>query len=248
MPSVVVYTEDGRESINSAKRPMLASIKKLVYPTNTTINVRAFPITTESYYTNPISVAKVCKQPYAGYAEEHKGIVFIKPNNRNNGIVCYGVYSNTPVNTNYSIVDLGANNNYNLDMVMADIDVVPRDRGYINMYADDPASTLMWSLETMTCGINVIKVIPLSQPYITELIPTWVNLDKLYVSVPHNNIYNRDNGTDPDWDVSDMNYQLIGNTMHIRNRRISGYGPLNPYPGGFIVLAEITNALNYQTI
>lgn len=249
MPSVIVYTEDGRESINSNKKPLLASVKKLVTPSGGVVNNQFFPLTSANTFTNPNYPSRITKNPYANRAEEGKGLVFIKPSHVNNGVRCFGYYSNTDVDTFYSVFDLSSNGNYNMDVMMADIDVVPRDRGYINMYADDAANTLMWSIETLRCGINVVSVLPFSQQLLTVLIPTWVDKSKLYVSVPHSIIYNRDNGTDAVWDVSEVGFQIIGNTAYIRCRRVTEAGHnRTPPPGGFIVLAEITNALNYQTI
>lgn len=242
---LLVYTEDGRESVNSSKIPLLAKVKKNVGYSPTARSTNVFPV------TRPTTVrpSRNNFSPYANRAEEFKGLVFMKPSNIANGVHCFTYYSNLDVNTLYSVTDLGNNGNFNLDIVMADLDDVARVKGYINVYADDTANTLMWSLETFRCGINVLAVMPITQPLISFEIPPWVDKNAFYVSVPHTVIYNKDNGTDSTWDVSEIGFQIIGNTAYVRCMRSTQNGQdQSPVPDGFLVFAMISKALTNTNV
>lgn len=242
---LLVYTEDGRESVNSNKLPLLAKVKKNVGYRSTARSSGVFPL------TGPATVkpSRDNFSPYANRAEEFKGLVFMKPSNIANGVHCFTYYSTSDVNTFYSVADLGNNGNYNLDIIMADLDDVARVKGYINIYADDLANTLMWSLETFRCGINVLGVVPINQVLITFPIPSWVDKNDFYVSVPHSVIYNQDNGTDSTWDVSEIGFQIIGNTAYVKCMRSTQNGQnQNPPPDGFLVFAMISKALTNTNI
>jgi len=249
MPQILVYTENGRESVNSNKIPLLAKTHKKVGHSSISRVEKAFPLNSTNPSSNPLKPSRGNYNPYNSRSEEYKGVVFMKPAVLGNGVCCKGLYETTNINTYYSVADLTGSGNFNLDIVMADIDNEPRQRGFINVYADDATSSLIWSLETFRCGINVIAYRSFNQTLIEFDIPHWVNKNNLYVSVAHPLIYNRDNGTDAVWDISDYYYQIIGDKAYVRCVRSNQNGQNQPPAlGGWVVLAEISRALSTETI
>ena len=249
MPQILIYTEDGRESVNSSKVPLLAEVKKTVGNSTNTISTKMFPVTTANHLNNAIKYAKENLAAYPDRVDEFAGLVFAKPNEMGNGLMCYGVYHTTNTNTNYAIADLTGTNNYKVDIVLAHVDSVIRPRGYINVYDDTPEHNMIWSLETFRCGINVVARTKFTQASLAIPIPSWVNKNNLYISVPHSIIYNEDNGRDPTFDVSEIGFQIIGNTAHVRCFRGNEIG-LNqpPFTQADLILAEINKSLTTEII
>lgn len=249
MPSILTYTEDGRESVNSNKLPLLAKYKYVTNSSYTNTGNRMFPLNSANPNTNPIKVGNYLHPPYKTRALENEGLVFMKPTNIANGIFAFGAYATTFVNSQYCVTDLTGNGDFRGDIIIAGVDTVDRGSGFIRVHADDANNTLIWSLDTFKCGVNVLAVVPFTQMLHIFDIPSWVDKNHLYVNVPHMLVFDRDNGTDPTYSASSVAYQIIGDKAYVRCYAANQNGPTaSPGPGGWIVLAYIPNALSTTTV
>ena len=251
MSSILAYTENGKESVNSNKVPLIAKALKKVSSKGSVFLSKYFPLTTVNVSTNAAKNAKYTFNPCANRIEEFSGLLFVKPAVLGNGVICWGEYATTSTNTFYIVVDLTGSANYNLDAVVATVDTTQtRPLSYIRIYEDTSAHNLIWTLEHFICGINLIDIKYFSDGYlVTYNIPSWVNKNNLYISVPHKAVFNNDNGTDATWAVSEIAYQIIGNVAYVRCFKTTNAGTNQPVPANtWFVFAEITNALSTVSI
>lgn len=244
MPELIVYTEDGRESINSNKVPLLALEFIDSGPRGNVVSSRYFPLTTEFTLSNPPKNSRSCAQAYTSSRVEKNKLVFIKPAVVGNGIRCVGMYANGGVNSYYSVTDVTNSGNYRLHTVLADVSNEVPVSGYFNIYEDTDAHKLVWSMETFRCGVSVLAALPINSMIISYAIPPWVDKNELYISVPHTLIYDHDNGTDPYYDISDITMQIIGDVAYVRCNRATESGiNRSPRYASMVVFAVIKKAL-----
>ena len=249
MPQILVYTEDGRESVNSNRVPLLAKVKKTVGNYGSIVQTKMFPVTTTNINSNAIKNSKYNLEPYPDRVDEFAGLVFAKPNALGNGLRCFGWYQTMSNNSYYAVADLTGSSNYKVDIVLAHVDSVIRPKGYINVYEDTTEHKMTWSLETFRCGVNVVARTKFTQAALAIPIPSWVDKNNLYISVPHGIVYNEDNETDSVFDISEIGFQIIGDTAHIRCFRTNQVGTNRPpFTTADLILAEIPKALATETI
>ena len=248
MAKFVVYAEDGRESVNSQKMPLVAISKRIVRPTTSTSNMwtYTFPLYKDPAIMGAKTYLYPYKVPYNNVNEEVDSLVFIRPKGSGNGVTVSTPYSNSEYIAYFRLADTG-NPEKGLEVILTDMLGVARDTRYITCYADDDSNKPTWTMDTYIYSVSIVhKVLITNGLAYSFSIPAGERKEDYFVSVPLMAVWNADNGTDTYYEASEFAVQEIGGVLYFRVFRTIVNNYSSPRTPVYVYVAKIQNFISTQ--
>lgn len=248
MAKFVVYTEDGRESVNSQKMPLVAVSKRIVRPTTNTSNAwtYTFPLYKDPAIKGARTYLYPYNIPYNNVNEEVDSLVFVRPRGSGNGVIVKTPYGNTQYIAYFHLADTG-NPEKGLEVILTDLLGVALDTRYITCYADDNSNKPTWTMDTYRYSVSIVHKTLITNGLVHSFsIPAGERKEDYFVSVPLMAVWNADNGTDSYYEASEFAVQEIGGILYFRVFRTVVNNFSSPRTPVYVYVAKIQNFISTQ--